>query len=352
MGCWSVSCGISNIAITSGNKCCIIPLKENQGTGYHSHQIAALPIFGVYNDYGGLEHIEEDDNTRLIEEHLGITIEEFVTFLVDGKHTYNREEATEVQVKFEDREDYKVWKEVKDWNFMWVDRQVYDFMTHNYNDWEKGHFDMGTPEMLKLFGFEFIEETDNNPTHDPKRYRYHWRRGGLDVYSDKHYMQTGKGSGAIYRMNGGEYKDGLENLIDIPKELDYLRDMTSWEAWRLLGKSQVKQELGFVMGGRYEDDLMEAFREDFIEEGKELSIDFLRKYPKPPVLLHKKYMNDLEKFGDRLAGLVNVYRNLHPMSGEIRPYTLYLTPQCGEHAHHQILLEKFAEINKSYIRND
>jgi hypothetical protein len=40
------------------------------------------------------------------------------------------------------------------------------------------------------------------------------------------------------------------------------------------------------------------------------------------------------------------------MSGQFYPHILYLTPQCGEHAAHQKLLEKFAEINKSYVRED
>jgi hypothetical protein len=31
---------------------------------------------------------------------------------------------------------------------------------------------------------------------------------------------------------------------------------------------------------------------------------------------------------------------------------LYLTPQCGEYDHHQILLDGFAKINKSYIYNE
>jgi len=37
------------------------------------------------------------------------------------------------------------------------------------------------------------------------------------------------------------------------------------------------------------------------------------------------------------------------MSGCFQPYILYLTPQCGERKHHQILLDKFAQINKSFL---
>lgn len=37
------------------------------------------------------------------------------------------------------------------------------------------------------------------------------------------------------------------------------------------------------------------------------------------------------------------------MSGQFRPYTKFLTPQCGEKSDHQRILNKFAEINKSYL---
>jgi hypothetical protein len=49
MGSWSV-CGISNISITSGNDCVLLPLKETNGE-YHRYSPTTLPIFGKYNDY-------------------------------------------------------------------------------------------------------------------------------------------------------------------------------------------------------------------------------------------------------------------------------------------------------------
>src|SRR3972149_3887048 len=98
MGSWSVNCGISNIAITSGNKCVILPLKKN-GREERQWQPATLPIFGTYNDYGGNEDNQVDKNTIPIEEHFGVGIEDFVVFLVDGKFTYDREEAQEAAEK-------------------------------------------------------------------------------------------------------------------------------------------------------------------------------------------------------------------------------------------------------------
>jgi hypothetical protein len=48
MGSWSVYCGVSNISITDGNECVLLPLKKNDGYhGYLPYLPATLPIFGV-----------------------------------------------------------------------------------------------------------------------------------------------------------------------------------------------------------------------------------------------------------------------------------------------------------------
>ena len=119
MGSWSVYCETSKIAITAGDECVILPIRKNTGRGYQPNMPACLPIFGTYNDYGGMEDIIEDENTKLIESHFGITIDEFVVLFVDGHLTYNREEADEIKGRI------NCWEELEDWNFMWINREVY-----------------------------------------------------------------------------------------------------------------------------------------------------------------------------------------------------------------------------------
>lgn len=63
----------------------------------------------------------------------------------------------------------------------------------------------------------------------------------------------------------------------------------------------------------------------------------------------EEYFTNIEKLKKEFSELGIFYTNLHCMSGTFRPHELYLTPQCGEYREHQIFLEKFAEINKSYI---
>ena len=64
-----------------------------------------------------------------------------------------------------------------------------------------------------------------------------------------------------------------------------------------------------------------------------------------------EYYRNLNNFKKELSDLVTLRHNLHCMSGDLRPFTSYLTPQCGEREHHQVLLEKFAKKKKNLIQN-
>lgn len=346
MGSWSVSCGISNIAITSGNECCIVPLIESRGE-YGGYIPTTLPIFGRYNDYGGMKDIVEDENTKLIENYLGITISEFVEFLVDGKFTFDRREVKPITAKLEANGKLD---EVGKWRFMWIDKQVYEVMSKNYDKYEVGHHDYGTPEMLALLGFTLVEGAEIS-NYDPKRFNKKYQRGNLFVYSDGRTMLSKKSRYIYYTDKGCE--SSLTTYMELPEDLQYLKDKISREVWRLMSPKKCKEQLGWVFGERYDYDLSDSLDETLAnliktlkENGHEVPEDLLGKTNKP---IHKQYFDNMEVFGDLLVGMTNVKSNLHPMSGRWFPHVLYLTPQCGEHEQHQILLEAFAKINKSYI---
>ena len=324
MGSWSVNCGISNIAITSGNKCVILPLKKQQDSETREWQPAALPIFGEYNDYGGMEEIEKDDNTEFIENHFGISIEDFVVFLVDGKFTYERDEAKEVAGRM------KSFKEAESWRFMWIDRQVYDFMILNHDEYHKGYMDYGASEMLEKFGFKLVEKSDELQNYDSKRFNQLWKKGELEIFSDGRTILT-KDNRYVYHYGKGD-ESSIETYFEVPAELEYLKNKSKDEAWRVMDISKAKTMLGRIIGSRYDFEEFSFLKKVFVSN-----------------TLHKKYIQNIEKFGDRLVHLINISHNLHPMSGQFCPHVLHLTPQCGEYAQHQILLDKFSQINKSYL---
>ncbi len=86
MGSFNAACSISNISISAGDLVAYIPL-ENAKYRYHIgdgndmllhtncfYVPVTLPVFGIYDDYGGVDDIEENKNTKIIEEHFGMPI--------------------------------------------------------------------------------------------------------------------------------------------------------------------------------------------------------------------------------------------------------------------------------------
>jgi hypothetical protein len=200
--------------------------------------------------------------------------------------------------------------------------------------------DYGTPEMLKLFGFEFVEKSDSFKNYDPKRFNQLWRKDDVEMFSDNSTLLSKDGR-YVYHFGKGD-ETSIETYFEVPKELEYLKTKSSSEAWRLLSKSKIKSELGYILGSRYDFD-----REDMYEEIAKIRGEAI--VVVQPKVLHKKYFSNMEMFGDKIVELINISHNLHPMSGQFSPHVLYLTPQCGEYEQHQLILDKFAEINRSYV---
>jgi len=89
MGSFNVACSISKISISGGTPVAFIPLEVTKYPSYkigdcnhmliYSHCFYApvtLPIFGEYDDYGGIEYLIRDKNLEIVEEHFGKTIKE------------------------------------------------------------------------------------------------------------------------------------------------------------------------------------------------------------------------------------------------------------------------------------
>jgi hypothetical protein len=77
MGCWNETCGVSQVAITAGERIAVVLIQEQKHVEAEGHSYstelwtpAFLPIFGKYDDYGGIEEIEEDWNTLFILDYI------------------------------------------------------------------------------------------------------------------------------------------------------------------------------------------------------------------------------------------------------------------------------------------
>lgn len=329
MGSWSVYCGISQIAITSGHKCVFVPLMENKYGEYDEYIPASLPIYGEYDDYGGLENIEENENTKLIEEHFNCTIQEFCHYFTRGCISNNEDDFPKFLLENE---------ELKKWKFMFIDRNVYDFMSTTIGNDSKGHFDFGKKTLLELFGFTY------NGKVDKECWKYEWEIQGKKFYSDGNSLQTEKGN-FIFTLDG-EYNK-LSSHIELTDNMIKYKDKSMWQLWEYMNEEDSKTTLLSLFGYRY-DGLNRYLIDRLKERAKETGIPWIEPELKT---LREKYFKYYLKFGNELCGLKTVRYNLYPMSSNFKPYVLYTTPQCGDFQNHQILLDKFSEINKQYNDN-
>jgi hypothetical protein len=323
MGSWSVYCGISNISIVSGQECVLLPLKKNNmHEGYLKYLPATMPIFGKYDDYGDIEKIEKNKNTELIENHFDCKIEDLTYFLTRRIIT----KENDFSKNLVDNE------EIKDWKFMWIDRKVYDFMS-NHNITKYGQHPYGKEEFLKFMGAEYI---GNYPGLD-KRYSHKWKLNDLEFESDgSSLQQEGK---SIW------YYNPKRLLRNISEELQEKLKLNSERLWSIYDEDYWAENYFWIIGVSGSSYAMAKRWQKYALDSNP---DFK---PKEIVLklLSEKYVANFKEFGDYFADLIIIRNAMYMFSQIYNPYVLYVTPQCGEFAQHQKILDKFSEINKSYI---
>ena len=305
MGSSSVYCNFSNITIKGYDDCVLVFLKKgtySSSIGYTNHYVHGLPIFGKYDDYQGIENIEESISTKIIEKYYETSIQKFCDTLT------GRDEDVSLDGKF------------KDLDYCWVDRKVWDIMSSYIpkNEYERvNSFDVGSPTILKKIGFEYVGKNDE------KRYNQVYSYNGYEVCSDGTWLD-----GNIYTMERLQELTGVDtSYFDGKEEQDIFEIMTSTEKvdklyWTIGFKGMI--HFGYFLKE------IDGFMKAYLDE-----ID------NPEVL-------------KGLADLRRVVENAHYFSEYFKPYKSCVTPQCGEFEQHQYFLEEFCKINKSkiYIEED
>jgi len=324
MGSWSVYCGISQTTITSGQKCVVLPLRKGRSYPDKPYVPAAPPIFGKYDDYGGLEDVEDNEYIQLIENHFNCKIEEFSHFFTRGIH--RPDECLKSLVENE---------EIKDCEFMFIDRAVYDFLIGYADEDNSFNLEMGNPAVLKLLGFEYIGEDTENKTYDPKRFKYCWRLQGKDFHSDGEWLHYGKEG--IYRIQGSNNSSSLTKYVDLPEDKAWLTKATMAKLWSYLEKKDAKKYIFASIGYSSSDHLKELLETLSLRSDESLL---------------GKIKENYSIYGQAFADLTNLIHNLYYFSQYLQPYEPYTTPQCGERKVALEIQSKFIEIQKSYLRQE
>ena len=102
MGHFSMTCGLSGLPITGSTPAILILMKGSsmlqyaKGSEYGETNLIsnegprliyvpfAYPIKGRYDDYGGIE-VEEDDNTKVLEDYFGLPIQDLMNIVTSNR---------------------------------------------------------------------------------------------------------------------------------------------------------------------------------------------------------------------------------------------------------------------------
>lgn len=302
MGSFSYSCQLSGLPITSGTKCAIVPMlpKENfydcgeahfrkfgksmfcsnDGVNIFFNEYA-FPIFGEYNDYGGLENIIEDDNTKCLEKYFELSIEEICEVLCDGRKSEYFESGQFCKsVKILKKKNPKHMMLLKS-SLVWLHAEFFETLATKKSSYWDDKLDLGGHGILDKLGFKFIGEVKK------ERYNQEYEKDGLKIWTDENWINL-PDQHHVYRLTDlKKYceKKGVSINIDELNSmgyheqvyecvLPYIENLKGHDRWKtdrainlLLG-----DEHSIRMGGQSTEELgikILQFTLDRLEKGEE-----------------------------------------------------------------------------------
>lgn len=197
MGCFNLKGFLSRVTISCGDEVVMmLGINKDSGTKifYTLEKIVpiSLPIYGKYNDYGGIDRIKEDNNTKWLEKNIGKIediIEAFgecgysycktikdcieskngyhpdtnVRYIYDNLLKLGLEEKDELCLLFEHRKVYEKWA-IKDFakqqdnDDLNIDKFLDSgsFAFHSF--WHTSHFGNQSYKILSLYDREFLKK--------------------------------------------------------------------------------------------------------------------------------------------------------------------------------------------------
>lgn len=253
MGHFSYSCHLTGLPITGGTKAVLLPILPKEHFGFDArHDVLmkygqsclvsndgpnlyfdemCFPIFGEYDDYGGLTEIEKDDNTEVLEKYFQMPIDDIISCLLDGR-------KEQFQVDTDDKEDEfglsdsKELLDLKNYpqrillvraSATWYRRDVYDKLIEGASSGSYSKIDLGVHGLLVKLGFTKGDEIKTD------RYTIPYTKGKVTVYSDGNWISNRKGQmGDFHVYNLPDFKKWMnEKGEDI--DIEDLTKMSYYE---------------------------------------------------------------------------------------------------------------------------
>jgi hypothetical protein len=327
MGSSSVYCQISRIAINEGDDCVLVPMsKPESQLSYRVYQVTdrwlplTLPVFGKYNDYQGMEHVEKSINTELIERITGIDIDTFA-----GNISNNNWHEKEL----------KEYGEVRP---CWILRDVWNLMNHIDSDafFDLGLSDvMGHDDLLLRLGFKPVKDI-GVLTHpgDLKRFKKAYELDGEIVWSDGKWLYE----------KPWTRKKFLDRFPSVNKDVLFSSPI------RLMSKHDLSYKLSLIQISEYMvffEGIATKFEKFKAEEGEDDTDT-----PRTP--MSDAYWSEIKSGNtfmlDLFYELYCVFINMGRMSCIFEPMLDYIAPQCGEHKEHLRFANEFTKILNDKVR--
>jgi hypothetical protein len=370
MGDYSHYCNVSRITIRPNNKCVLIPLRDTTESTIALDWVpATLPIFGTYTGYGSLEDVEQDANTDIIVKRYCTEINLFTEHLMRQGYSEGRE-----------------YPGLEGW--MLVDRTVWDEMTATVFETRSGYdHDLGNKHLLTHLGFKFLDSIKPQGV----RYHYRWTLDDKILYSDGTWCQLGPdiNDPSIYGL-----LELADNFPSINPDYLSLMSKTKAQSWRIYAQDYkiLDRNLAFCLGLRdFFEQRYGPYAQLLPKDKLDMSLSLEEQLAKLPVLIEQddvdldadepsedamkiwthnarvtreralilaeyscaaSYLSDLNTFGDDIAKLDTLLRNLRVMSLSFEPQVQnYITPQYGAYESHAKILDIFSRVNASYCRD-
>lgn len=216
-----------------------------------------LPIKGKYGDYGRIEDIVEDENTKYLEEFFDMTIKEFV----DGI-----EERT---LSHEDPEKHKILQSLSG---MWENAVFYKNMINTYNN----KFNLANESDISLSNLKYLNfKIDKNKDTGDKRYKiyiYHPTYPDFYGHSDgtwTNFFHKDKSLNSIYNIKSLFElikKEGLDL-----KGLKNISDFDTLSLYELKFKLFIEKDKNQPVKNKYDEILKE------LQNGKEIPKEKIEK---------------------------------------------------------------------------
>lgn len=200
MGCFNVAGTMSNLTIGHGDKIAFFPLAKSDrhyrisidevGSNLSSNEGSCIllkpycaPVFGEYNDYGGIENIEETQVTKDLESYFGGCVEDIINTITG----YNEKFKVDLG---DDKTNENRQKELKSLQGMFEHKDVYLELVYKLERedtvFKNGHF---TDTVMTMMGFEFVDEfVEERITNNPKRYNKRWKKDNIIMYTDGRWI--------------------------------------------------------------------------------------------------------------------------------------------------------------------